>query len=255
MITVGIDIGSLSTKSAVLKDKKEILSYDVVFTGGNNRESAEVTFNNVLSKAGLNKNDVDMVVTTGYGRENVPFSNKYVSEITCHAKGMHFFNPDIRTILDIGGQDSKAIEIDENGNVVNFMMNDKCAAGCGRFLDIIAKALNVNLTDLGQISLGAVSAARISSMCTVFAETEVVSLVAVGTPVPDIVKGIHDSIATRAVSLLRTVGIKEPIGMSGGVAKNCGVVDSIEKLLNMRISVPEYPQIIGAFGAAFIGQQ
>ncbi|SHK22884.1 acyl-CoA dehydratase activase [Paramaledivibacter caminithermalis] len=254
MITVGIDIGSLSTKSAILNDKKEILAYDVVFTGGNNRQSAEITFNNVLKKAGLNKSEIDLVVTTGYGRENVPFSDKHVSEITCHAKGIHLLKPHIRTILDIGGQDSKAILIDKDGNVINFMMNDKCAAGCGRFLEIISKALNVKLEDLGDISMQATSAARISSMCTVFAETEVVSLVAVGTPIPNIVKGVHESIVSRATSLLKTVGITEPVAMSGGVAKNKGIIKSLEDMLNMTVEVTDYPQVMGAIGAAFIGQ-
>ncbi|MNW47798.1 R-phenyllactate dehydratase activator [compost metagenome] len=252
MISVGIDIGSLSTKSAVLKDKKEVLAYDVVYTGGNNRASAETTYKNVLEKAGLTASDIDVVVTTGYGRENVPFSNKNASEITCHAKGMFFLNPDIRTILDIGGQDSKAIQIDENGGVVNFMMNDKCAAGCGRFLDIIARALNVNLEDLGRLSCEAENAARISSMCTVFAETEVVSLVAVGTPAPNIIKGVHHSIATRAGALLKSVGIQGPLGMSGGVAKNIGVVYALEELLKMPVQVTDYPQVTGAIGAAYI---
>lgn len=254
MITVGIDIGSLSTKSAVLKDKREVLAYDVLLTGGNNRQSAEMTFNNVLERAGLSRMDIDGVVTTGYGRENVPFSTKNVSEITCHAKGMHLLNPQVRTILDIGGQDSKAIQIDENGSVVNFMMNDKCAAGCGRFLEIIARALSLKLEDLGDISKNATETARISSMCTVFAETEVVSLVAVGTPAANIVKGVHESIATRAVSLLKMVGISAPLGMSGGVAKNSGVVSAVEDILGMKLSVPEYPQVIGAIGAAYIGQ-
>ncbi|MEK3903810.1 MULTISPECIES: acyl-CoA dehydratase activase [unclassified Paenibacillus] len=254
MITLGIDIGSLSTKSAILKDKKEILAYDVIYTGGNNRQSAEMTYQNVIEKAGLTPDDIDLVVTTGYGRENVPFSNKNYSEITCHAKGMYFLNPEIRTILDIGGQDSKAIQLDDNGNVLNFLMNDKCAAGCGRFLDIIARALNVQLEDMGEISLNSTSAARISSMCSVFAETEVVSLVAVGTPAPDIVKGVHDSIATRSIALLKSVGIREPLGMSGGVAKNIGIINSLKEKLNMDIHVTDYPQVTGAIGAAFLGQ-
>ncbi|WP_036735356.1 acyl-CoA dehydratase activase [Paenibacillus zanthoxyli] len=252
MISVGIDIGSLSTKSAILKDKQEVIAYDVVYTGGNNRASAEITYRNVLEKAGLSEQDVDVVVTTGYGRENVPFSNKNASEIICHAKGMHFLNPEIRTILDIGGQDSKAIQIDENGGVVNFMMNDKCAAGCGKFLDIIARALNVKLEDLGELSREADTSARISSMCTVFAETEVVSLVAVGTPAPNIIRGVHDSIATRAVALLKSVGIQGPLGMSGGVAKNVGVISALEDILKQPVNVTSYPQVTGAIGAAFI---
>ncbi|AKG35126.1 acyl-CoA dehydratase activase [Paenibacillus durus] len=252
MISVGIDIGSLSTKSAILKDKQDVIAYDVVYTGGNNRASAEITYRNVLEKAGLSEQDVDVVVTTGYGRENVPFSNKNASEIICHAKGMHFLNPEIRTILDIGGQDSKAIQIDENGGVVNFMMNDKCAAGCGRFLDIIARALSVKLEDLGELSREAETSARISSMCTVFAETEVVSLVAVGTPAPNIIRGVHDSIATRAVALLKSVGIQGPLGMSGGVAKNVGVISALEEILKQPVNVTSYPQVTGAIGAAFI---
>ncbi|SCW53231.1 benzoyl-CoA reductase, bcr type, subunit A/benzoyl-CoA reductase, bcr type, subunit D,TIGR02261 [Paenibacillus tianmuensis] len=253
MITLGIDIGSLSTKSAILNDNS-VVAYDVVYTGGDNRQSAETTFNNVLTKAGLTKKDIDVIVTTGYGRENVPFADKHVSEITCHAKGMHFLNPSIRTVLDIGGQDSKAIQIGEKGNVVNFMMNDKCAAGCGRFLDIIARALGVKLEELGGIHQTATSTARISSMCTVFAETEVVSLVAVGTPTPSIIKGVHESIATRAIALLKAVGIKEPLGMSGGVAKNIGIVSALQDLLNMKVEVTDYPQVTGAIGAAYIGR-
>lgn len=253
MITLGIDIGSLSTKAVVLNEDRQIVSYDVVLTGGNNRKAAETTFANVLSKAGLERQDIAKVVATGYGRENVPFSQAHVSEITCHAKGMHLLNPAIRTVLDIGGQDSKAIQLDAKGNVVNFMMNDKCAAGCGRFLEVIAKALDVKLEDLGRISAGGTGTTRISSMCTVFAETEVVSLVAVGTPIPEIVRGVHESIAERASSMLRVVGLKESIGMSGGVAMNRGVVSAIESKIKMPIAVPEYPQIMGALGAALVG--
>ena len=254
MFTLGIDIGSLSTKSAIINDKCEVVSYDVVLTGGNNRASAEVTYNNVISKAGLSKTDIHKVVTTGYGRENVPFSDKNVSEIVCHTKGMQFLNPNIATILDIGGQDSKAIAIDSQGNIANFTMNDKCAAGCGRFLEIIARALSVRLEDLGAISESATSTAKISSMCTVFAETEVVSLVAVGTPHQNIIKGVHESIATRAFSLLKIVGIKAPVGMSGGVAQNRGVVKTVEELLKDKLYIPPYPQVVGAIGAAYIGQ-
>lgn len=254
MITVGIDIGSLSTKSAILNEKMEVVAHDVVFTGGNNKESAQLTFENVLHKANLTKDDVDFIVTTGYGRENVVFSDKYVSEITCHAKGMHLLKPHVRTILDIGGQDSKAISIDENGRVLNFMMNDKCAAGCGRFLDIIAKALSVKLEDLGDISKEATETAKISSMCTVFAETEVVSLVAVGTPAPNIIKGVHESVISRAVTLLKTVGINFPLAMSGGVAKNSGIIRALEDSLEREVEVTDYPQVMGAIGAAYIGQ-
>ncbi len=255
MITVGIDVGSLSTKSALMNEQHQVLAFDVVLTGGNNRKATETTYENVLAKAGLTRNDVDFVVTTGYGRENVSFADKHVSEITCHAAGMHLLNPEIRTILEIGGQDSKAIRLDEDGNVETFAMNDKCAVGCGRFLEVTAKAMGVELKELGEISARSQNTVRISSTCTVFAETEVVSLVAVGTPIPDIVKAAHKSIATRAKSLLRTVGIQGRLGMSGGVALNSGVVRALEELLQMPIYLAENPQVRGAIGAAYIGQR
>ncbi|MBT8340961.1 MAG: 2-hydroxyglutaryl-CoA dehydratase [Desulfatitalea sp.] len=255
MITVGIDIGSLSTKSAILGPDNEILAVDVRLTGGDNQKSAIRTFNASLELTQLTERDVDFVVTTGYGRENVPFSDKYVSEITCHAKGMHLVMPEVRTILDIGGQDSKAIHVDEEGSVVNFQMNDKCAAGSGRFLEVCARALGLSLDELGDVSKKAEKGATMSSMCTVFAESEVVSLVAVGTPVEEIVKGIHESIAKRAASLMKVVGIHGPIGMSGGVAKNSGMIEALEDILDAKIGVSNYPQVNGALGAALIGQR
>ena len=253
MITIGIDIGSTATKSVMLNDKREVLASDVVLTGGNNVKSADLTLNNLLKKTNLERGDIDKIVATGYGRDNVN-ADKAISEITCHAKGMFFTNPNIRTILDIGGQDSKAISIDEEGNVLNFLMNDKCAAGCGRFLEIIARSLNVKLEEMSSLSEQATDLIRITSMCSVFAETEVVSLVASGCTVPNILKGIHNSIAERTISLMLSVGIVDQIGMSGGVAKNKEVIRALEKNLNKTISVPDEPQIIGALGAACIGQ-
>jgi (R)-2-hydroxyacyl-CoA dehydratese activating ATPase len=238
-----------------MNEQHEVLGFDVVLTGGNNRTATETTYDNVLAKTGLTRDDVDFVVTTGYGRENVSFSDKHVSEITCHAAGMHLLNPEIQTILEIGGQDSKAIRMDKDGNVETFAMNDKCAAGCGRFLEVTARAMGVELKELGDISSRSQNIVRISSTCTVFAETEVVSLVAVGTPIADIVKAVHKSIATRAKSLLRTVGIQGRLGMSGGVALNSGVVQALEELLQTPVYIAENPQVRGAIGAAFIGQR
>jgi len=270
MKTVGIDVGSLSTKSALMDDDYKVIASDVVLTGGSNRAATEMTYDNVLKKAALTRADIGFVVTTGYGRENVPFADKHVSEITCHGIGMHLENPDVRSILEIGGQDSKAILIDEKGHVATFAMNDKCAAGCGRFLEVTARAMGMELKDLGEVSARSTNNVRISSTCTVFAETEIVSLVADGTPIPDIVKGVHNSIATRAVSLLRSLGIRHrretgasdtgengvgSVGMSGGVALNSGVVKSLEELLETEIYVVENPQVRGAIGAAYIGQR
>ncbi|MEY9633418.1 putative CoA-substrate-specific enzyme activase [Bradyrhizobium japonicum] len=255
MITVGIDVGSLSTKSALMNNRLEVIASDVVLTGGTNRAAAETTYEQVLAKAGLRRHDVGFVVTTGYGRENITFADKHLSEITCHGLGMHLINPEIRTILEIGGQDSKAIRIDEHGNVENFAMNDKCAAGCGRFLEVTARAMGVPLDHLGEVSARSQNTVRISNTCTVFAETEVVSLVAVGTPIPDIVRGVHNSIAARAASLLRTVTISGRVGMSGGVALNSGVVRALADALKTDIYVVDNPQVRGAIGAAFIGQR
>jgi predicted CoA-substrate-specific enzyme activase len=255
MITAGIDIGSLSTKSALMNENHAVIGFDIVLTGGNNRKAAEATYENVLGKAGLTRSDIGFVVSTGYGRENISFADKHVSEIICHAMGMHLLNPEIRTILEIGGQDSKAIRIDEEGHVENFHMNDKCAAGCGRFLEVTARAMGIELKELGNVSELSTNTVRISSTCTVFAETEIVSLVAVGTPIPDIVKGVHRSIATRAISLLKTVGISGALGMSGGVALNSGVVKSLEEALERNIYIADNPQVRGAIGAAFIGQR
>jgi predicted CoA-substrate-specific enzyme activase len=255
MITAGIDIGSLSTKSALINERQEVIGFDVVLTGGNNRTAAATTYENVLAKAGVARSDVHFVISTGYGRENISFANKHISEITCHAMGMHLMNPKIRTILEIGGQDSKAIRIDEDGQVENFHMNDKCAAGCGRFLEVTARAMGIDLKELGSVSARSENTVRISSTCTVFAETEIVSLVAVGTTIADIVKGVHTSIATRAISLLKTVGISGPLGMSGGVALNSGVVRALEEALKTEVYIAANPQVRGAIGAALLGQK
>jgi predicted CoA-substrate-specific enzyme activase len=238
-----------------MNEHHEVIGFDVVLTGGSNQKATDDTYESVLAKCGLTRDDVAFVVTTGYGRENVPFADKHVSEIICHALGMHLLNPDVRTILEIGGQDSKAIRMDEDGRVENFHMNDKCAAGSGRFLEVTARAMGVELKELGDVSKRSTDEIRISSTCTVFAETEVVSLVAVGTPVPDIVKGVHTSIARRAISLLKTVGIDGLLGMSGGVALNSGVVSCLEEKLETEIYVAENPQLRGAIGAAAIGQR
>lgn len=255
MITIGIDSGSLATKGVALGEDKETLGSVIDLTGGRSRQSGERVYEQVLKKAGLSEGDVDFVVTTGYGRDNLPFSDKNVTEITCHAAGVHFLFPDVATILDIGGQDSKVIRIDNLGRVQDFIMNDKCAAGTGRFLDVIARALDVRLEDLGTISQETENTVEISSMCTVFAETEVVSLVAGDTPIPEIVRGVHNVIAERGEILLGKIGMMEPMAMSGGVALNIGVVKELEKRLNLDLNISDNPQLIGALGAAVIARK
>lgn len=251
----GIDIGSLATKAVVIDDSREILGRAVTYTGANNRASARKVLEQAVEDAGLKPDDIQRITATGYGRENVPFAHERVSEITCHARGNHHLIPEASTILDIGGQDSKTIRIGPGGKVVNFAMNDRCAAGTGRFLEMVARALEVELSDVGRISEQATESARISSMCAVFAESEIVSLVSKGTPVPNILRGVHDSIASRAMILLRKVGVVAPVAMSGGVALNAGLIRALEERINSRIRVAQMPQLVGALGAALIGAE
>ncbi len=255
MITAGIDIGSATTKAVVLGDEKSLLAYSVKPTGGNNRKTAETVLEDALQKASLARERVERIFTTGYGRENIPFANRHITEITCHAMGVHSFFPEARTIIDIGGQDTKGIQIDAEGKVVEFVMNDKCAAGTGRFLEVMAHALGMKVEDLAGVSQQATSQIKISSMCTVFAESEVVSLVAKGVPTPDIVRGIHRAVAERSIILLKKMRFAQPIAMSGGVANNRGLVSSLEEKLEATLQIPTYPQIMGAFGAAALAQK
>ena len=254
-IVVGLDIGSLATKTVVFGDKEGILSYEIIRSGHNFKEAAVDAINNALKSAGLGKEDVNLTVATGYGRAIATVANLAdleITEITCHGKGAHHLLPDVRTIIDIGGQDSKVIGIDEKGTVINFVMNDKCAAGTGRFLEVMATALNVGVDEMGDLILSSDKLVDVSSMCTVFAESEVISLFASGNKKSNIAAGIADSIARRITGLVGRVGLKEKVAMSGGVAKNKGVVRSIENRIGANLVVPEEPQIIGALGAAIV---
>ncbi|MFY9114116.1 MAG: acyl-CoA dehydratase activase [Dethiobacteria bacterium] len=251
MVVAGIDVGSI-TAEAVILDGGDILSFVIMPTGANSRIAADKVLNEALKKADLSPEDLDYVIATGYGRISVPSAHKRVTEITCHGRGAFFLFPSVRTVIDIGGQDSKVIRLGAEGQVVDFAMNEKCAAGTGRFLEVMAHALEVELKDLAALSAKASRSVPISSMCTVFAESEVVSLIAAGQPREDIIRGIHDSIAERTAGLLNRVGIEEKIVMAGGVAQNTGVVTAIEEKLGIRIIIPENPEIIGALGAALV---
>jgi len=248
----GIDSGSLSTEAVILDPDGAIISWEIGLTGANAIESSRQVYLRALERAGLREDDVRYIVSTGYGRVSIPFASESVTEISCHAKGAFSLFPGTRTVIDIGGQDSKVIVLDGQGKVANFVMNDKCAAGTGKFLEVTAKALGLKLDDLGEISSKSESKARISSMCTVFAESEVVSLIAEGVKIEDIVAGLHDSIAKRVFSLLKRAGGRPPFVITGGVAKNPGVVGALSQLLGADISVPEEPQIVGALGAAIL---
>ncbi|MCR4290508.1 MAG: acyl-CoA dehydratase activase [Candidatus Scalindua sp.] len=252
MLTLGIDIGSLSTDAVLINEKREIVAYEVIATGASSKKACDKIFKHILDATKLEARDLDYVVATGYGRIKVPFANEVVTEITCHAKGANYFFPDARTVIDIGGQDSKAIKLDAKGNVLDFSMNDKCAAGTGRFLEVMARTLEIELDEMGELSLTGKDNVSISSLCTVFAESEVVSLIGADHKTPDICRALHISIAKRVSGQAKRVGLEESVVMTGGVAKNIGVVRELEKKLLCKIKIAEEPQIIGALGAALI---
>jgi len=254
MITVGIDIGSITAKAAIL-DERKLKGTFIQGTGYDAKTAAASAFQKVLDVSGYEKQQVDFVVATGYGRKSVAFADKAITEISCHAAGAHFVNAEVRSVIDIGGQDSKAMVISPQGKVLDFAMNDKCAAGTGRFLEVMARALEVDLELLGEISLKSNAPATISSLCTVFAESEVISLIAKGEKRENIVAGIHASIGARVVAMAGRLGLKAPLMMTGGVAKNVGLVRMLEKNIGMPVEISEHAQVLGAIGAALIAQQ
>lgn len=252
MLVIGVDVGSLSSKAVLFAD--EIKDWLVIPTGWSPKKAGEEVCQQLLEKQGYTWRDVDYIVGTGYGRIALEFISEAVTEITCHARGAHYFFPEARTIIDIGGQDSKVISVSSQGKVLDFLMNDKCAAGTGRFLQVSANALGLDVEDLARVSpkLGAVS---ISSMCTVFAESEIISLLAQGTTKEKIINGLHNSIARRVKGMVDQVGVKEKLVFTGGVAKNSALRQVLEKELAREITVPEEPQIMGALGAALLAYE
>ncbi|MBW2650194.1 MAG: 2-hydroxyglutaryl-CoA dehydratase [Deltaproteobacteria bacterium] len=254
MITAGIDIGSITAKAVVLSDGR-ILGSKVAFTGYNARQAGKSVFEDLLRELDMDASSIEKTVSTGYGRNSVKFADKAMTEIICHGAGAHYLNPEVRSIIDVGGQDSKVLTIDSDGKVRDFAMNDKCAAGTGRFLEVMARALESDLDDFGDLSLKSDNPSKISSICTVFAESEVISLISKGKSREDIIAGIHESVASRVSSMARRVGVKEPVMMTGGVAKNIGVVQALEKALGVSIEVSEFAQVNGAVGAAIVAMR
>ncbi len=250
----GVDVGSLGTKTVILVDG-EIAGYSILRTGINTEENGLHGLETALENAGLKREDLKYIVATGYGRISAPYADKTVTEITCHAKGAHYLHPQTRTIIDMGGQDCKAIRLDEDGNVTDFAMNDKCAAGTGRFLEVMANVFKVSLDELGPLSLRATEVLPVSSTCTVFAESETVSLLARGERPENIIIGIHHAIANRVGGMFSRVGIESDVFFSGGVAKNIGMRKALEDVLKVKIVEPKKdPQLVGAIGAAVIAQ-
>lgn len=248
MLVAGIDVGSLTAKCALMEDEK-LIAYSVIKVSPKLEESAETVFEKTLNKAGVGREDVKKIVATGYGRKKVGFADRTVTEISCHARGSIYFIPTARTVIDIGGQDSKVIAI-ANGKVAEFVMNDKCAAGTGRFLEVMASALNLRIEELGEVAERAENMTKISSTCTVFAESEVISHLASGEKVENIVAGIHAAIASRIAAMARRVKIEPDVVLTGGVAKNRAMKKFLEKEIGMEIKIPPEPQIVGAVGAA-----
>jgi predicted CoA-substrate-specific enzyme activase len=246
----GIDVGSLTTEVVVLDREGNIQGCAVTATGAACLNAAERAFQSALESAGVSRDAVSTIVATGYGRNSVSFAHKRLTEISCHALGARHLFPDTRTVIDIGGQDSKIIRISASGKVLDFTMNDKCAAGTGRFLEVMAATFEVPVEELAGLSLNARSGVAISNVCTVFAESEVISLIAQNTPAPEIVMGIHEAVVNRIWGMAQTVGIQPAVSMSGGVAKNRGVVRLLEERIGSPVHVHSDPQIVGALGAA-----
>lgn len=246
---MGIDIGSTSSDAVILKDGREIIAQKVIPLGAGTI-GPQLAYEGVLKDAGITEHEITGAMATGYGRKKCDYATKDLSELTCHAKGIHFLTPSARTVIDIGGQDAKVLEIGANGQLVNFAMNDKCAAGTGRFLEVMAKVLNVKIEDMGALSLEAKEPVTISNTCTVFAESEVISQLSSKKNIADIVAGIHRSVAKRVAGMAMRVGKHADVAMSGGVALNTGIVKALEEELSTSIVVHPYCQLAGAIGAA-----
>ena len=249
---VGLDSGSTSTNAVVMNEARKIVASVVIRTGAKAGASAEHAYREVLDRAGITPDQVACTIATGYGRVSIPFADENVTEISCHGRGAHYFNPDVRTILDIGGQDSKAIHVNAAGEVTDFAMNDKCAAGTGRFLEMIARSLEISLDELGPAALESKKRLEIASMCSVFAESEIISLIANNEEKPDIAAGVCRAVAGKAYSLMRRVGLEGAYMMTGGVAQNPGVVRAVEELIGEKLFICEDPEIVGATGAALL---
>ncbi len=253
MIFAGIDIGSRAAKAVILKDN-EIISSAIMDTGPESVKTSDTLLETVLRGTGVTKEDIDYTVATGYGRVLVPYANENVSEISAHAKGINWYFPSVRTIVDMGGQDCKAINCDEKGNVTNFVMNDKCAGGTGRFMEMIAEVLNIPLEEIGKVSLQSNNAIPFNTICAVFAKTEAIGYLRKGVSRADILSGLHEAIATRTYNLLKRVSIEPDFTITGGISKNSGMVAALEGKVGLKPLLCEDPQLCGALGAALFAR-
>ena len=251
MFTMGIDIGSTSSKAVILEDEIRVAARKVI-EAGIGSEGPDRVFADALSEAGITREEITRVMATGYGRMTFPGADDQASELSCHGKGIHYLIPEARVVIDIGGQDAKVMQINERGALLNFVMNDKCAAGTGRFLDVMAGILSVQTSELAELAAKAEEPLSISSVCTVFAESEVISHLAAGATRSDVAAGIHQSVAKRVAGLGNRIGFRGPIAMSGGVALNACVVRALEHELGKQIVTHPDAQLAGAYGAAIL---
>ncbi len=242
------------TKAVVMDLEEKILARVVGPTGPEHRRLANRVMEEALQQAGLSFSKIDYVIATGYGRINVPFADRQITELTCHAAGLASFFPAVKTGIDIGGQDAKGLKIN-GGKLVDFVMNDKCAAGTGRFLEVMADTLGVKLEDLGSISLKSTKKVQISNTCTIFAQQEVISRLSEGILLEDILAGLHDAIASRVARMVQRLKVEPDVVLTGGVAKNVGVVKAMEENLGCEVLVPQEPLLSGAIGAAILGKE
>lgn len=249
--TAGVDIGAITAKAAILRDG-ELLATAAIPAGYDRALAAERVLELALAQAGITREQVARLVGTGYGRVQVRGADRTVTEITCHARGAHYLCPEVRTVIDVGGQDSKAISVGADGRVLEFVMNDKCAAGTGRFLEVMARVLEEDLAGFGALALSSPRRVTISSTCTVFAESEVITHLAAGADKAAIAAGIHEAIATRLATLVGRIPVRDVVVLTGGVALNAGVARMLEEKLGHNIVVPRYAQLAGAIGAALI---
>jgi predicted CoA-substrate-specific enzyme activase len=251
MITgAGVDVGSTQTKAVIIDGARRIVARALIATGANVSRAGERAFIAACETAGLPREAVGYVVGTGYGRYKVTFGDAQITEITCHARGAHFLFPETRTVIDMGGQDTKAIRVNPDGSVLDFAMNDKCAAGTGRFLSAAADVTGIGLDEIGPVSLEAKAPVRLTSVCTVFVESDIMSYLAQRKTVQDILGGVHKAIATRTMSLVRRVGVEDEVTFTGGVSRNVGMVRSLEDVLGRPLNVSPDGHFMGALGAA-----
>ncbi|MBN1190265.1 MAG: 2-hydroxyglutaryl-CoA dehydratase [Dehalococcoidales bacterium] len=250
----GIDLGSTMTKIVIIDRDGKTAASIVRHTGSRHQRLAEQIMQEVTKSAGMTMSDIAYILATGYGRINVPFANRQMTELTCHARGVYSLYPGVRVAIDIGGQDSKVMLI-RNGKLIDFVMNDKCAAGTGRFLDVLSESLGLKVEDLGEISAKAGKAVSITSPCTVFIRQEIAKYLGEGARIEDIVAGLHDVIAGKVARLVKRFRLEPDVVFTGGVAKNSGVVKALEKHLGCSVLVPDEPLLSGALGAALLGKE